>query len=137
VGTRDPITWDALDLSSVASFLLVAAASVGVYRAAVLVGAIWILTLFATLTIVLESSRAHSNHWSPISFPHCLYVNSSLTIEFARVSPRADSEPTLRSFVACYPSARSQFVGGQIASGRSGAHVGFNWLPEEPVSSFI
>jgi cytochrome c oxidase subunit III len=98
-----------------------AAASLGIYRAALLVGTVWILVLFATLTIVLEFTRAHSKHWSPISFPQLLYVDtailllSSVTIEFSRLSWRGEvSRRCARLLVATLLFGLA-FVGGQIA----------------------
>jgi cytochrome c oxidase subunit III len=95
--------------------------SLGIYRAALLVGAVWILTLFATLTIVLEFTRVHSKHWSPFSFPRLLYVNTaillvgSLTIEFARFSWRAEASRRCARFLAITLLLGLAFVGGQIA----------------------
>jgi cytochrome c oxidase subunit III len=103
------------------------------YRAAMVIGAFWILTLFVTLSIVLEATRAHSKHWNPISFPGLLYVNtaalllSNVTIEFGRFSLRAKaSRHGARLFIATLLLGLA-FLGGQIAVwqslGSSGLHI--------------
>jgi cytochrome c oxidase subunit III len=97
------------------------AASLGMYRAAMVIGTIWILTLFVTLSIVLESTRAHSKHWNPISFPRLLYVNtavlllSSVTIELARSSMRAKVIRSCARFLLATFLLGFAFLGGQIA----------------------
>jgi cytochrome c oxidase subunit III len=96
------------------------AASLGMYRAAMLIGTIWILTLFVTLSIVLESTRAHSKHWNPISFPRLLYVNtaflllSGVTIEFARFSRRPKASRLCVRFLVATLLLGLAFLGGQI-----------------------
>jgi cytochrome c oxidase subunit III len=91
------------------------------YRIAALVGMIWILALFATLTIVLESARAHSKHWGPISFPYLLYMDtvilllSSVTIEFARSLLRSEVSQRCARWLVATVLLGLAFVAGQIA----------------------
>jgi len=55
----------------------------------------WIVALFSTMAVVLESRWAHSKDWIAIPLPRALYVNtllllaSSVSMEFARRSLRA------------------------------------------------
>ena len=52
----------------------------------------WIVALFSTMAVVLESRWAHSKDWIAIPLPRALYVNtllllaSSVSMEFARRS---------------------------------------------------
>jgi cytochrome c oxidase subunit III len=91
------------------------------YRAAMVIGTIWILALFVTLSIVLEFTRAHSKHWNPISLPSLLYVNtavlllSSVMIEFARFSLRAKASRRCARFSMTALLLGLTFLGGQIA----------------------
>jgi cytochrome c oxidase subunit III len=94
--------------------------SLGMYRAALVIGTIWILALFATLTIVLEFTRGHSKQWNPIPFPHFLYVNtailllSSVTIEYARLSLRAEASRRSARCLTATLLLGSAFLCGQI-----------------------
>lgn len=96
------------------------ATPLSVYRAAMVVGIVWILTLFATLTIVLEFLRIHSKHWTAIPIPHVLYLNaviltvSSLTIEIARFFLRSNSTERCVRWLLISLLFGVAFVGGQI-----------------------
>jgi cytochrome c oxidase subunit 3 len=84
----------------------------------------WIVVLFSTMAVVLESRWAHSEDWMAIPLPRALYVNtllllaSSVSMEFARRSVRArgatnDAEPCARwIFVTAMLGAA--FLAGQI-----------------------
>lgn len=108
------------------------AISLGLYRAALLVAEVWILALFATLVIVLESARAHSKHWSPISFPQLLYVDtailllSSVTIEFARLSGSAGVHQRCARLLVATLLLGLAFLGGQVAVWRELSSRGFH-----------
>jgi cytochrome c oxidase subunit 3 len=84
----------------------------------------WIVALFSTIAVVLESRWAHSKDWISIPLPRALYVNtlvllaSSVSMEFARRSLRArgatnDAKQCARwIFVTAMLSAA--FLAGQI-----------------------
>jgi len=97
------------------------AVSLGLYRAALLIAEIWILALFATLAIVLESARTHSKHWSALSFPPLLYVDtamlllSSVTIEFARLSGSPEVRQRCARLSVATVLLGLAFLGGQMA----------------------
>ena len=100
------------------------------------------MSLFATLTCVLELRWVHSKHWVSIPLPHILYANtavlllSSLTIEFARSSLRADrSERCIRWIFATLLLGLA-FVGGQIVAWRELIFRGL-YLASNPGSFFI
>lgn len=102
------------------------------YRVATLVGMVWILTLFAALTGVLESLRAHSTNWGSIPLPHSLYLNtaalviSSSTIEFARFSLRAKAIERCARWLFVTILLGLAFLSGQIITWRDLVSRGFH-----------
>ena len=102
------------------------------YRVAMFVGMVWILTLFATLTGVLQSLRVHSTNWVSIPLPHFLYLNtcalvlSSLTLEFARFSLRAKAIQRCARWLFVTVLLGLTFIGGQFITWREFASHGFH-----------
>jgi cytochrome c oxidase subunit 3 len=106
------------------------------YRLITVLAIIWIVTLFATLTCVLESRWVHSKDWVSIPLPHILYVNSallllsSLSIEFARFSLRAEEIKRCTRWIFVTLLLGVAFVGGQIVAwqelGFQGLHLASN-----------
>lgn len=92
------------------------------YRLFAFLAIIWIVTLFATLALVLESRWVHSKDWVSIPLPHILYVNtaillfSSSTIEFARLSLRNEESKSCLRWILVTMLLGLMFVGGQIVA---------------------
>lgn len=92
------------------------------YRMITFLAIIWIITLFATLALVLELRWAHSTDWVSIPLPHVLYINtailvgSSLTIEFARHSLRADASKESAHWIRVTLLLGLVFMAGQIVA---------------------
>jgi cytochrome c oxidase subunit III len=92
------------------------------YRMFTFLAIIWIVALFATLALVLESRWVYSKDWVSIPLPHILYVNtgllliSSLTIEFARSSLRAEAGRRCTRWILLTLLLGLAFVGGQIVA---------------------
>jgi cytochrome c oxidase subunit 3 len=112
------------------------ATPLGAYRTASLFVIFSILSVFATLTHVLESRWVHSKNWASIALPHILFVNtavliaSSLTMEFARFSAnRKDPQRCTRWLLATLLLGCA-FVGGQLMAWRGlvsrGLYVAYN-----------
>jgi len=107
-----------------------------------LVGMVWIMTFFATLTRVLESRWVHAKDWVSIPLPRILYVNalilivSSLTIEFARFSLCAEANKRCARWLFVTLLLGVSFVGGQIVAWRELASRGLH-LASDPGSFFL
>lgn len=105
-------------------------------------GIIWIATLFATLTLVLELRWARSADWVSISLPHVLYVNtaillgSSLTIELARLSMRSDASKECARWIRVTLLLGLAFIAGQIVAWQELANRGLR-LASNPGSFFF
>lgn len=90
------------------------------YRAALVVGVVWILTLFVTLTAVLEFLRLHSKGWDLFQIPRGIYVGtlalivSSLTIELARFCLRSKAAEQSRRWIFATITLGLVFVSGQL-----------------------
>jgi cytochrome c oxidase subunit 3 len=103
---------------------------------------IWIVTLFSTLALVLESRWVHSKDWVSIPLPHILYVNtavllfSSLTIEFARRSLRSEESESCTRWILVTALLGLMFVGGQIVAWQELSFRGLH-LASNPGSFFF
>ncbi len=112
------------------------------YRMITFFAIIWIITLFATLTLVLELRWVHSTDWFSIPIPHVLYVNtallvgSSLAIEFARVSLRADASKECARWIRVTLLLGLAFLAGQIVAWRELVSRGLH-LASNPGSFFF
>ena len=106
------------------------------YRMITFLAIIWIITLFATLTLILELRWARSLDWVSIPLPHALYLNtailvgSSFTIEFARFSLRADASKKCAGWIRATLLLGLAFLAGQIVAWRElisrGLHLASN-----------
>ncbi len=96
----------------------------GAYRTAGLFAIFSIMSVFATLTHVLESRWVHSKDWVSIALPHILYLNSavlvasSLTIEFARFSASRQNRESCGRWLLASLLLGLAFVGGQLVAWR-------------------
>jgi cytochrome c oxidase subunit 3 len=103
---------------------------------------IWITTLFATLTLVLELRWARSTDWVSIPIPHVLYANtaillgSSFAIEFARFSLRAGGGKKCVRWIGVTLLLGLAFVAGQIVAWRELVSRGLH-LASNPGSFFF
>jgi cytochrome c oxidase subunit III len=84
----------------------------------------WIVALFLTIAVVLESRWAHSKDWVSIPLPRALYVNtlillaSNVSMEFARHSVRAhgatDDAKRCARWIFVTAMLGAAFLAGQI-----------------------
>ena len=83
-----------------------------------------ILSLFATLTHILESRWVHSKDWISIALPPVLFANtaillvSSLTVELARRSLRTNTRKSCTRWLCVTLALGLGFVAGQLAAWR-------------------
>jgi cytochrome c oxidase subunit III len=112
------------------------------YRTASLFVVFSIMSVFATLTHVLESRWVYSKDWVSIALPHILYLNtavlvaSSLTIERARASARRrDSRRCSRWLLATLVLGVA-FVAGQLVAWRELVSRGL-YVASNPGSFFF
>src|SRR5579862_5134352 len=102
----------------------------------------WIAALFATLALVLESRWVHSSDWASIPLPYVLYINtaillgSSLTIEFARHSLRADATKECARWIRATLVLGLAFIAGQIVAWQDLSARGLH-LASNPGSFFF
>jgi cytochrome c oxidase subunit III len=112
------------------------------YRLFTILAIIWIVTLFATLALVLESRWVHSQDWVSIPLPRILYVNtafllfSSLTIELARLSQRREESKGCTRWIFLTMVSGFVFVGGQIVAWQELSFRGLH-LASNPGSFFF
>lgn len=117
-------------------------ATLGAYRLFTFLAIFWIVALFATIALVLESRWVHSTDWVSIPLPHILYVNaailllSSLTIEFARSSLRAESGRLCARWILFTLLLGFAFLGGQIVAWKELSFRGIH-LASNPGSFFF
>lgn len=103
------------------------------YRVAVTVGIVWIATLFAALTVVLGTLRAHSASWASIPLPRAVYLStailviSSLTIEFARFSVRREAFQRCARWLGVTLLLGLAFIGVQMITWRELVSRGFHF----------
>jgi cytochrome c oxidase subunit 3 len=82
----------------------------------------WIVALFSTIAIVLESRWVHSRDWFSIPLPTALYVNtlillaSSVAMEFARSSLRAADAKRCVRWIFVTAMLGTAFLAGQIVA---------------------
>ena len=94
------------------------------YPTAILFVIFSILSLFATLTHILESRWVHSKDWISISLPPILFVNtaillvSSVTVELARRSLRRNTRKGCTRWLCVTLVLGLGFVAGQLAAWR-------------------
>lgn len=114
---------------------------VSAYRMFTFLAMFWIAALFATLTLVLVLRWVHSADWVSIPLPYVLYVDtaillgSSLTIEFARFSRRADASKEAR-WIRATLLLGVAFIAGQIVSWQELTSRGLH-LASNPGSFFF
>jgi cytochrome c oxidase subunit 3 len=100
------------------------ATPLGAYRIAALFVTFSIMSIFATLTHVLESRWAHSKDWVSIALPHVLYVNSavlvasSLTMELARFAASRQKPQQCARWLLATLLLGLAFVAGQLIAWR-------------------
>jgi cytochrome c oxidase subunit 3 len=118
------------------------ATPLGAYRTASWFAVFSIMSVFATLTHVLESRWVHSKDWVSVALPHVLYVNtavllvSSLTIEFARASAaRRNAARCVRWLLATLLLGLA-FVAGQLVAWRELVSRGL-YVASNPGSFFF
>lgn len=118
------------------------ATPIGAYRLITVLAIIWIVTLFATLTLVLESRWVHSKDWVSIPLPSMLYVNtaillfSSLTIEVARFSLGTERRKYCTRWIFVTLLLGFMFVGGQLVAWRELSFRGLHFA-SNPGSFFF
>jgi len=111
-------------------------------RMLMLLAIIWIGTLFATLTLVLDFRWVHSKDWVSIPLPHVLYVItailllSSLAIELARSSLRAGKSSHCIRWIFVTVSMGLVFLFGQVIAWRELAFEGLHFA-SNPGSFFF
>jgi cytochrome c oxidase subunit 3 len=94
------------------------------YRTASVFVVFSIMSIFATLTHVLESRWVHSKDWVSIALPHILYVNtvvllaSSVTMELARSSAKRPGAKACARWLLATLLLGFAFAGGQIIAWR-------------------
>jgi cytochrome c oxidase subunit 3 len=118
------------------------AAPPSAYRTATLFVIFSVLSVFATLTHVLESRWGHSKDWVSISLPPILYVNtailllSSLTIELARLSRATQASRRCARWLFVTLLLGLAFVGGQLVAWRALVFRGL-YVASNPGSFFF
>jgi cytochrome c oxidase subunit III len=96
------------------------ATPVSAYRLFAYFAMFWIVALFSTIAIVLESRWVHSKDWFSIPLPTALYVNalilvaSSLSMEFARRSLHAANTKRCAGWIFATAMLGAAFLAGQI-----------------------
>jgi cytochrome c oxidase subunit 3 len=112
------------------------------YRTVVLFAIFSILSVFATLTHILESRWGHSKDWVSIPLPPILYLNtvilllSSLTMELARPSAGAQASRRCARWLYVTLLLGLAFVGGQLIAWRAFVSRGL-YLASNPGSFFF
>src|SRR5579862_4138309 len=112
------------------------------YRMITFLAMFWIAALFATLALVLESRWVHSTDWVSIPLPRVLYLNTaillgtSLTIEFARHSLRADATKECARWIRATLALGLAFIAGQIVAWQDLSARGLH-LASNPGSFFF
>jgi cytochrome c oxidase subunit 3 len=113
-----------------------------VYRSGVLFAIASIVSVFATLTVVLQARWAHPRDWVSVTLPHVLYWNtivlliSSMTIELARSSLRAEAR---QRFILCLSATlflSLTFVAGQLVAWQELLSSGV-YMTSNPGSLFV
>ena len=112
------------------------------YRAAGLFIVFSIMSVFATVTHILESRWVHSKDWVPIDLPHILYVNSavllvsSLTVEIARFWVNRENSKRSAQWLVASLLLGLAFLGGQVVAWRELVDRGL-YMASNPGSFFF
>jgi len=112
------------------------------YRTAALFVIFSIMSVFATLTHILEFRWVSSKDWVSIPLPHILYLNSavllisSLTIELARFSRAGETSKRSVRWLAVTLLLGIAFVAGQLAAWRELVFRGL-YVASNPGSFFF
>jgi cytochrome c oxidase subunit III len=111
-------------------------ARAGAYRLFTHFAMFWIVALFATIALVLESRWVHSQDWFSIPLPPVLYANTlillagSASVEFARRSLRVVDTKRSARWMFVTASLGAAFLAGQIVGwqefGPTGPHAASN-----------
>jgi cytochrome c oxidase subunit 3 len=97
-----------------------AATPASAYRLFTYLAMFWIVALFTTIALVLESRWVHSQDWFPIPLPPVLYANAlillagSVSVEFARRSLHAANTKRAARWIFVAASLGAAFLAGQI-----------------------
>lgn len=114
----------------------------GEYRLITILAIIWIVTLFVTLTLVLESRWVDSREWFSIPLPRIAYAStavlllSSFSVEFARFSLRREESRRAVRWIFVTLLLGVAFLGGQMLVWRELAFRGMHFA-SSPGSFFI
>ena len=112
------------------------------YRAGMLFAMTSMVSLFVTLTVALQARWAHPKDWVSIRLPRVLYLNtlvlliSSLTIEVARHSARAEARRRRTIYLCATLLLGLTFVGGQFVGWKDLVSSGV-YLASNPGSLFL
>jgi cytochrome c oxidase subunit 3 len=112
------------------------------YRAGMLFAMTSMVSLFVTLTVALQARWAHPTDWVSIRLPGVLYLNtlvlliSSLTIEVARLSARAEARRRRSIYLGTTLLLGLTFVGGQLVGWKDLVSHGV-YLASNPGSLFL
>jgi cytochrome c oxidase subunit III len=98
------------------------AAPFGAYRLFTYFAMVWIVALFTTIALVLESRWVHSPDWFSIPLPSVLRASTlillagSVSVEFARRSLRAADTNRSARWIFVTASLGAAFLAGQIVA---------------------
>jgi cytochrome c oxidase subunit 3 len=112
------------------------------YRTACLFVIFSIMSVFVTLTHILESRWVNSKDWVSIALPHILYINtavlllSSLTMECARASANRQRAKSCSRWLLATLLLGFAFVGGQLVAWKELVERGL-YVASNPGSFFF
>jgi cytochrome c oxidase subunit III len=112
------------------------------YRLITILAIVWIVALFTTLTLVLESRWAGSRDWFSIALPRVAYAStavlllSSLSVEFARCSLRRGGGRRSARWIFVALLLGLAFLSGQMLAWRELGSRGMHFA-SNPGSFFI
>jgi len=111
-------------------------AALNANRMMTLLAIVWIVFLFTTLTLALESRWAHSQDWVSVRLPGTIYFDTLLlllscaTMQFARVSIRERANERCARWIWATMGLGAAFIGGQALGWRElegrGLHLNSN-----------
>jgi cytochrome c oxidase subunit 3 len=113
-----------------------------IYRTGMLVGIGSVVSLFATLTAILQIRWVHSKAWAPLALPHILYLNtflillSSLTMELAQRSLHREMPRRAILWLGATLALGAAFVEGQVSAWKELVGRGV-YLASNPSSFFF
>jgi cytochrome c oxidase subunit III len=114
----------------------------GEYRLITILAIIWIVTLFVTLTLVLESRWVESREWFSIPLPRIAYAStavlllSNMSVEYARFSLRREECRRSARWIFVTVLLGVAFLGGQMLAWRQLGAQGMHFA-SNPGSFFI